>query len=90
MEIVAFLVAVVGLLVFVLVRRRRDDDPEAGYLDMEHDLRDKNTGMISLPNRGRAWPNPPVSRSGGGTVFGGGGGGAGNAGGAGDGGGGGF
>ena len=88
MEILAFFVAVVGLLVFVLVRRHRDDDPEAGYLDMEHDLRDKNTGMISLPNRGRAWPNPPVSRSGGSTVFGGGG--AGGAGGAGDGGGGGL
>ncbi|HJP88874.1 MAG TPA: hypothetical protein VJ850_07575 [Candidatus Limnocylindrales bacterium] len=84
MEVLAFLAGVVAVSVFVLVRRHRSDDPEASHLDFDHDLRDKNTGMLSLPNRGRPSADPPISGSG----FGGGGG-AGGAGGTGSGGGGG-
>ncbi len=57
MEFLAFLGAVLVVVVFVLwrsrVRTSRDDDSlNKGLPD---DLRDKNSGMVSLPNRGRPW-----------------------------------
>ena len=49
-------------LVFVFVvyalwrnRRRTSDDLEAQTKGLPDDLRDKNTGLGSLPNNGRPW-----------------------------------
>jgi hypothetical protein len=57
MEIVVFAIGVVVAAVYLIWRSRRGTStgPEALRKGMPDDLRDKNGGMISLPNRGRPW-----------------------------------
>jgi hypothetical protein len=57
MEILVFIALVVGIGVFVLWRRQRilGNDLEARRHGLPDDLRDKNTGIGSLPNDGRPW-----------------------------------
>jgi hypothetical protein len=57
MEILIFAALVVGLGVFVLWRRqqRLGNDLEARRHGLPDDLREKNTGIGSLPNDGRPW-----------------------------------
>jgi hypothetical protein len=57
MEIVAFAIGVVVVAVYLIWRGRRGTStgPDALRKDMPDDLRDKNVGMVGLPNRGRPW-----------------------------------
>ena len=57
MEFFLFLGLAFAGVVFYLwrSRRRTSGDVEAMTKGMPDDLRDKNTGMVSLPNRGRPW-----------------------------------
>jgi cbb3-type cytochrome oxidase subunit 3 len=57
MEFFLFLgLAFVGAVFYLWrSRRRTSDDVESMTKGMPDDLRDKNTGMVSLPNRGRPW-----------------------------------
>ena len=63
MELFVFAVLVFVGLVFVVWRGRAGrSGPTGGLPD---DLRDKNAGMLSLPNRGRPWGGGSGSGSGG-------------------------
>ncbi len=57
MEFFAFLVLAFVAAVFFLSqsRARTSQGPETLTKGLPDDLRDKNGGMISLPNRGRPW-----------------------------------
>jgi hypothetical protein len=57
MEFFVFLALVVIGAVFFLRRSRAGTSggPETLTRGLPDDLRDKNTGMVSMPNRGRPW-----------------------------------
>lgn len=57
MELFAFLGAAFVLVIYFIWRSRRgtSSGPETLMKGLPDDLRDKNGGMISLPNRGRPW-----------------------------------
>ena len=57
MEVPMFFAGAFVVLVFFLWRSRRDTGtgPETPTMGLPDDLRDKNGGMMSLPNRGRPW-----------------------------------
>jgi hypothetical protein len=57
MEFLAFFGAVLAVGVVVLWRRQRrlGNDLEARRHGLPDDLRDKNTGLGSMPNDGRPW-----------------------------------
>jgi hypothetical protein len=57
MEFIVLFAAVVGVSVFVLWRRQRilGADLEARRHGLPDDLRDKNTGLGSVPGDGRPW-----------------------------------
>ena len=57
MEYFAFLgLVLVGAILFLWRNRRRTSrDLEAQTKGLPDDLRDKNVGMLGLPNEGRPW-----------------------------------
>jgi hypothetical protein len=57
MEFFAFLGLAFVVAVAFIWRSRRgsSSDVETPNSGLPDDLRDKNTGMVSLPNRGRPW-----------------------------------
>ena len=52
---VAIAVAIVVLVVLLRQGQRGDGGPDAAARGLPDDLRDKNTGLGSLPNDGRPW-----------------------------------
>jgi hypothetical protein len=72
MEYLVFGGAIVAIGVYVLWSRQRriGSDLDARRQGLPDDLRDKNTGLGSLPNDGRPWPGgsgPAGGIGGGGT-----------------------
>jgi hypothetical protein len=57
MELFVFLgLAFVGVVFYLWRSRRRTSrDVDSLTKGLPDDLRNKNTGMVSLPNRGRVW-----------------------------------
>ena len=57
MELPVFILGAFVAIVFFLWRSRRhtSSGPDSLTKGLPDDLRDKNAGMISLPNRGRPW-----------------------------------
>jgi hypothetical protein len=57
MEFFLFLgIAFVGVVFFIWrSRARTSNDIDSQTKGLPDDLRDKNTGMVSQPNRGRPW-----------------------------------
>lgn len=57
MELFVFIVGAVAVIVVLMWRGRRGGStgPDTLTQGLPDDQRDKNGGMISLPNRGRPW-----------------------------------